>query len=1378
MGALQSLYHAEPAPPALAGNPPEVVPEASASLFSHLTFGWITPVLKVGYSRTLEKDDLWQLDEKRRASHVADELAFAYDRARHRSQLKRESKMSKDQQLAAVEGAIEPDTKALDSSNQFDLLRALHSVYFWQFWASGFLSLLADGVMISSPLLTKEFLSYLTAAYMDAHYPGSVPSPPSLQYGMGLAAALAGAQFLSTVCATQAGQISLKMSMSATAALNAVIFRKTLRMSPRARVEHSKGQITTLFSEDSEMLIGAAEEFHTFWVAPIQLGIGIYLLYFMLGSAGMLGMLVVLLSFPAQGIILSLAYSSMLANMKATDARTKLMQEVLNGVRSIKIYAWERFFEGKIGVLRNNELKLLRRVSIAIASLIALNSVLPVASNTVSFVVYSITGHTLTPAVVFGALQIFGMIRQPLVTIPGALTQVVQARINLQRIAKFLNSEENAAPFAVDETLDNAVNIDADFTWEEQPKTEDESKAKDVPAPPSDTAQNEDTKKAEEAQSSAADGADAPESSGTSTPTPKPAPFALSNLKISVPKGSFVAIVGRVGSGKSSLMEALAGEMRKTRGEVTLGGSVAYAPQTPWIVNATVKDNVVFGEELDDERYGRCLRACALDQDIETLSHKDNTEIGERGITLSGGQKARVSLARTAYSQADIVLLDDPLSAVDAHVGKHILKSCLLSGPLSDRTRILSTHALHVLPFVDYIYVLERGTVAEQGTYKDLRESGGAFARLVEEHGSKVEDVEKHADELEEVSDDSESKLNKEEKAPAPLMQDEDQEEGQVPWSTYQEFFTAAGSRIYLPLVLLLATAFRAAMLANTLFLGWWSSQRFPDWTQKDYIVVYTGLGVAVGLTSGLSVLGWMLLAIRASKKLFTFALDHVLRSPVTFFDTTPMGRIVSRLTKDVRNLDFALGNKLSMVVNVVLNVITTLGLVIYMFPVLAPGIIPLAVIYVGFFFFYRRTSVTIKRLASTLRSATYIAYNEPLSGLSTVRATRQEKRFIRKTEDAIDLCNRANYVSLTMAQWLQFRLSLLGTLITLGLAVYAVTKRKSENPSDTAVVLTYVLSITGVLAQSISAFVSVEQDMVAVQRILRYTRLPVEGEGMTLHEPPASWPQEGAVEFKNVDLAYREGLPDVLRDVTFQVKPGEKVGICGRTGAGKSSLMQALLRTFEIKRGTIIVDDQDLGLLDIEELRSRLGVIPQDSIFLGTVRECIDPQSTRTDAELLQILQHAHLVPASGADATAEAKFALDASIGDDGSGISAGEKQQLALCRVLVKRSKIVILDEATSNVDLETDAKLQQTIRTELASSTLLTIAHRLKTIVAYDRVLVMDKGEVAEFDAPLALFDKGGIFRNLCDEASISRDEIVSMRRAVQQEPETLIALDDS
>ncbi|KAJ4474265.1 ATP-binding cassette [Lentinula aciculospora] len=764
------------------------------------------------------------------------------------------------------------------------------------------------------------------------------------------------------------------------------------------------------------------------------------------------------------------------------------------------------------------------------------------------------------------------------------------------------------------------------------------------------------------------------------------------------------------------------------------------------------------------------MRAYNSEHDLELLPHGEYTEIGEKGINLSSGKKARVSLARAAYSQSDIVLLDDPLSAVDSYVGKSILTNCFLSGPLADKTRILVTHALHVLDKTDYIFVCDHGKIIERGTFQTLVSINDHFTRMIDEYGSLDNDEEE-----EERNTDKEATRNKmvdpssvDKAANAALMQTEERNVGAVGVGMYSKYLKFAGGIWWTPFILLLILT-QSAQVVNNLFLGFWTANSIPSFGQAQYIVVYASLGVEISrITWYITLTSYSIAGLIASLNLFQTALRHVLRSPIAFFDTTPMGRIVSRLSKDQDTLESVLAMTLMQVLYTFSSVLGTVALLFYNFPLLGIIFAPMTVFYYFISIYYRRSSVETKRLDSLMRSALYSSYSETLTGLSTIRAYREQARSVVDAQNGLDLENRAYYMTISIQRWLSIRLDLLGNILILGIALFAAGFRATVNPSKIGVVLSYTLSITQIFSEMVSQYAqSEQQNMNAVERILVYAEIPSEGDSVTPHDPPPSWPDTGCIKFSDVQLAYRKGLPLVLNGVSFEVHPGEKIGIVGRTGAGKSSLIQALLRMVELEGGKIEIDGFNTREIGLDILRGKLALVPQDSVlFLGTLRENLDPMGTCTDAELISALQRVWLLPRDGMkDSVAEAKFSLDATVGDEGkrSNFSAGEKQLLAMCRALVKNSRIIILDEATSSVDMETDAQLQRTIQTEFSTSTLLCIAHRLNTIAYYDRIIVMDAGQVAEFDTVLNLFDReDSIFRSLCNEANVQRSDILRIR----------------
>ncbi|CAL1711021.1 unnamed protein product [Somion occarium] len=1281
------------------------------------------------------------------------------------------------------------------------LVKALHRTFFWRWWGAGALKLFSDTLKTTTPLLNKVLLTWLTNSYIyyraseDERAAGNLEKPQGVGYGIGLAFALFVMQESASLMTNHFMQMTMTTGLSIRTAIIGTIFRKSLRLSGKARLDHSVGQITTMISADATRLDRSSYNIHNLWVAPIQIAIGIGLLIGNLGYSALVGLGVLIFAFPIQLVLVRTMFRQRKKGVKITDSRVRLTTEVLQGIRLIKFYAWESFYTNQIGSLRAKELKTIRKMAFARSLILSCMIALPVFASVLSFITYGLSGHELNIATIFTSLQFFNIIRAPLAFFPVVIASASDAVVALGRISKFLMAEEIAEPYTIEPNSKFAVDVDADFRWETAYKAASGGPkfARGKAAAAKTTQKNVQAKNAEKPQSSGKRSWFSKRKNNENVlPTTsieeskqeeieekdEDKPFALHGLKLQIPKGSFVAIVGRVGSGKSSLLQALIGEMRRTRGEAHFSSSVAYVPQTSWIMNATLRENILFGRDDDEERLQEIIRACCLEHDLEMLPHGEDTEIGEKGINLSGGQKARVSLARAAYSDADIVLMDDSLSAVDAYVGKQILENCLLNGPLADKTRVMATHALHVLDKTDYIYVMDNGAIVEQGTFQDLMDDNGMFARLMDEYGS----LEKEKAGSEDVKERKGKALSgalepkDAKKAQAALMQQEERMTGSVAGMVYVKYFRYAGGVLLLPWLLLLLTAYQGSMVANNLFLGFWTSESIHGFSQGDYMATYGGLGAGVAVFSFLLSFSISVVTLSAGLSMFKTALLSVLRSPISFFDTTPMGRIMSRLSKDQDTLDSEIAMTAFQLLSNVSSVIGTIALVFYTFPYLGILFAPLGIFYTMAAVYYRRTSVETKRLDSLMRSALYASYSETLTGLSTVRGYGEQSRFIHKAEEGLDMENRAYYMTISIQRWLSVRLDLLGNLLILGIALFSAGFRKTVSPSKIGVVLSYTLSITQFFSELVSSYAQNEQNFNAVERVLYYTDLPSEGDATTPNDPPPLWPDQGAVEFKDVELTYRDGLPLVLRGVTFSVKPGEKVGIVGRTGAGKSSLLQALFRIVNVQGGTVIIDGHNIRDVGLDTLRSRLALVPQDStLFMGTLRENLDPQGTRTDAELISALKRAWLLPRDGSpvDPIVEAKFSLDASVSDEGSNYSAGEKQLLALCRALVKNSKIIVLDEATSNVDVETDAKLQRTIQSEFASSTLLCIAHRLNTIVYYDRIIVMDAGKVVEHDTPLNLFDKeDSIFRSLCNEAGLTRQDILRIRASAQSTSTTV------
>ncbi|ESK94758.1 abc transporter [Moniliophthora roreri MCA 2997] len=1366
-------FHPPPAQPGFAAG--KVIPERKAFFLSQIFLSWLDPLLKVGFSRPLQHDDLWSLPPDRLTDALTDKLEKEFN-ARSSSLASKPSEDVEKAERRDENGPNSAESSAAPSDSEGDstLLKSLHSIFFVRWWTVGILHLFAESLRITTPLVTKVILTWLAESYIfyrtteeqrNAFGISNQP-PPGIGYGIGLAFALFAMLEVASLATNHYLQMSMSIGLSVRASIIGSIFRKSLRLSGKARAKHTTGQVMTMISSDATRLDQFVMYAHNVWIAPVQLIVGIALLIANLGYSALVGLGVLIFGLPIQGIFAFIIYQQRNKGVKITDTRIRLTTEVLQGIRLLKYYAWEDFYTDQIAALRKGELETNKNSTIAQSALIACVQFLPLLASVLSFITYSLSGHDLSVATIFTSLQFFNIIRIPLIMLPFVLSGLSEFIVALRRIGLFLKAEERADPPTIDFGSKYAIHIDnGSFSWDTaegaEKKQEDEGSKKD--AANSSSKKGKGQKKEEKENtilpvSTSADNTE-PDKSTINSSEKEKAPFQLTNINLTIPRGSFVAIVGRVGSGKSSLLQAMLGEIKKIHGRCVFGGTLAYVPQMSWIRNATMKENIA-GEDVNEQRFQDVLRACSLERDVQLLPHGVNTEIGEKGINLSGGQKARVCLARAAYSSADIVLLDDPLSAVDSYVGRAILENCFLSGPLSDRTRILVTHALHVLDKADYIYVMEDGTIKEEGTYQDLIQNGPSFSRLINEYGQRNIETRTGRNEQRKVDSEKDDGSNQVRDA---LMQAEERSTGAVTWSTYSRYLRHAGSVAWAPVVLGLLAVAQAAEVGNNLFLGFWTSRSIEGFRQGDYIALYASLGAAQAIFTFIVSYCVAIIGINASFSMFRAALSRVLKSPVAFFDTTPMGRVLSRLSKDQDTLDTLLPFNMLQFLFIVFSVFGTVALVFYTLPLLGIIFGPVLIIYYGFSVYYRRTSVEVKRLDSLSRSAFYSSYSETLTGLTTVRAYGDEGRAVRDAECKLDAEMRAYYLTVTLQRWLAMRLDLFASILIWGIVVAAARERTSVDPSKIGVVITYALSITGTFSEMVNAFAQNEQNMNAAERLLVYTSLTPEKDDGNAKNLSTNWPSEGGVVFKDVEFAYRDGLPLVLKGITFHVKSGEKIGIVGRTGAGKSSIIQALFRIAGLKGGSIEIDGVNISDVPLDILRQRIALVPQDStLFLGTLRENLDPLKTRTDAELISAMQRAWLI---SDDESKESKFNLDSAVGDDGSNFSAGEKQLVALCRALVKQSRIIVLDEATSNVDAETDAKLQRTIQTEFAASTILCIAHRLNTIAHYDRVLVMNDGKVAEYGSVMELFDTPhSMFRTLCDEADLKREDIARIREA--------------
>ncbi|KAK6465013.1 hypothetical protein DFJ63DRAFT_332456 [Scheffersomyces coipomensis] len=862
----------------------------------------------------------------------------------------------------------------------------------------------------------------------------------------------------------------------------------------------------------------------------------------------------------------------------------------------------------------------------------------------------------------------------------------------------------------------------------------------------------------------------------------------LLNINLSIKKNEFIIITGAIGTGKTSLLSAMAGFMKLNnphQGKLKVYDDLLLC-SAPWIQNSTVRENILFGKPFDHKKYYEVLNACALEDDIEMLPAGDKTEIGERGITLSGGQKARINLARACYTEAEILLFDDVISAVDSRVGKHIVNR-LFKGLLRDKTIVLATHQLGILESADRIVFLNGDGSIDVGTVTELICRNENFQKLIDfsqETQAESANNSEYNLAVNNMEDDevagvrlSEKRLKEQADLSGRTMSDEISATNAISWDVYKKYIHL-GSGIFgwtaTPVFLFLVALATFCQVFTNTWLSFWTEKKFPGKSDKFYVIIYVCLAV---LTVVFTAIEFTMLAYmnnRSARILNVRAVDKILHAPMSFMDTTPIGRILNRFTKDTDSLDNEIGEQLRLFIFPLATIIGIIILCITYLPWFA-----IAVPFLGFAFtflanFYQGSSRELKRLEATQRSLVYNNFNETLTGMATIKSFRAENDFIKKNDLYLNKMNEAYFLSIATQRWLCVHLDMIASSFALIICMLCITEQFDISASSTGLLMNYVIQIVGILALTIRSMTQVENEMNSVERLHEYAfNLPQEAAYVVPEcEPPKEWPASGYIEFKDVSLRYRDNLPLVLKDLNLNIYPGEKVGICGRTGAGKSSIMTALYRLTELEKGSITIDGLDISKMGLHDLRSNLSIIPQDPVlFQGSIRKNLDPFESYKDEVLLDALRRSGLLDHNSIELVRRTKydpkrnvgyddlhkFHLDQLVDEDGINFSLGERQLIALARSLVRNSKILILDEATSSVDFETDSKIQDTISNEFRQCSILCIAHRLKTILHYDRIIVMDKGKIVEKGAPTQLFQQNGIFKEMCDKANIRGDD---------------------
>ncbi|CAN1274161.1 ABC transporter C family member 4 [Linum perenne] len=1035
-----------------------------------------------------------------------------------------------------------------------------------------------------------------------------------------------------------------KLGMLIRSSLVTTVFRKGLRMSCSSRQANGVGKIVNHMALDADQLAEMMSNVHNIWLMPLHIAIGLALAYVYLGVS----------TFAAIGAVVAILVYSIMSTRKTNsymnkvmqfrDARMNAINEMLSNMRVIKFQAWEEYFGERVQSSRNQEcswlIKFMNSSSVTLA--VIFNAPYVISALTLSAAIF--LGLTLDAGTVFTATTLFGVLEEPIRNFPEALISFSQAIISLERLDHYLAGSELERSVEREEGCNGSTFVEVQngtFSWDN----------------------NGDEK-------------------------------ILNDINLEIKKGELAAIVGTVGSGKSSLLASILGETHKIAGKVLVRGSTGYVAQTPWIQHGTIAENILFGLPMDKERYQEVLRVCRLEKDLEMMEFGDETEIGERGINLSGGQKQRIQLARAVYQECDIYLLDDIFSAVDAQTGSEIFKECL-KGILKDKTILLVTHQVDFLHNADLIMVMRDGMIVQSGKYGDLLESGMDFGALVDAHGNSMRPVNTSSTAagvyLEQTPNSSQN----------PLIQpktdgkniDSDSEDG------YSEYPEDDCSKIIE----------EEEKITGHITL------------ELAYIVSHLGLVTA--------------------QSFFSEMLQSILHAPMSFFDTTPSGRI---LTRGLNNYD----------------VLFLAERCLHHLCLLLANCIPFDTTDLAEYLdYYLASSRELTRLGSITEAPIIHHFSETMSGVMTIRCFKRQEKFFQDNIDRVNANLRMDFHSIGAAGWMGIRLELLGSLIfciaTLFLIIFPSSIIK---PEFVGMFLSYGLPLNSVMFWTIYMACFLENRMVSVERIKQFTDTPPEAPWLIMNLAASpNWPSYGNIELKDLQVSnrvpcyqmqvrYRQNTPLILKGITFSIHGGEKIGIVGRTGSGKSTLIQAFFRLVEPSGGTIAIDGVDITKLGLHDLRSRFGIIPQEPVlFKGTVRSNLDPTGLYSDEEIWQSLERCQL------KAVVTAKPGkLDASVVDSGDNWSVGQRQLLCLGRVLLKRCRILFMDEATASVDSQTDVVIQRIIREDFADCTIISIAHRIPTVMDCDRVLVMDDGLAQEFDKPTTLLGRPSLFNALVQE----------------------------
>ncbi|KAH0554301.1 probable multidrug resistance-associated protein lethal(2)03659 [Cotesia glomerata] len=1324
-------------------------PREGINFLSAFTLSWVLKIFWNGYKRELEIEDLPQPLKEHKSSLLGDNLAAAWDKEVQLYDTNTKPKKEP--------GKSESNVKVKHKKSKTpSLQRALTKVFGARIALYGVALAIQELVIrILQPLALAQLLRFFTTS--------DISKTEAYLYASGVIFCSAANVFVLHPSLLAIFHMGMKLRV----ACCSLIYRKSLKISRTAVGETTIGQAVNLLSNDVNRFDLTPAFIHYLWISPVETVIVSYLMYKEVGVAAIIGVASLLMFIPLQGW---LGKKSSILRFKTairTDERVRLTNEIISGIQAIKMYAWEHPFSNLIEKARKKEMRMVKYGSYVRGVMLSFMLFSSRLSLFITMLAYVLAGNQITAEKIYMLTAYYSILRQTMtVFFPQGITTVAETLVSIKRLETFLMTEEverNDKARKKSQPNNTYYNDDNDKDLKDEkaaepllPQIEGSVTLDDVHAKWLDS-DNEET---------------------------------LKGINLNIKPGQLVVIIGQVGSGKTSLLNAILKELPAHTGTVDVCGKIAYASQEPWLFAGSVRQNILFGQPWDARKYDKVVKVCQLKRDFSLFPYGDKTIVGERGVSLSGGQRARINLARAVYSDAPLFLLDDPLSAVDAHVGKHMFEECI-ERYLHGKTRILVTHQIQFLSNVEKIIVMKDGVIIAEGSYNKLVQMGVDFGRLLESP--------QEEEEAEDTLSLGRSRKNSRQASVASFssfmtnettgqIQAEPEEvaemrtKGSIRGYVYTSFFKAGGNGCVLFTVFLLTVSAQLAASGSDYFVSFWvnleqgnnsnftfsnlvrtssSTSKLSDHDRNICIYIFSALTILIVVITFTRSFAFFSMCVRASERLHDTMFRSISRATMRFFNTNTSGRVLNRFSRDMGAIDESLPMTMIDCIQIGL---TLIGIVIIVATaniwLLIPTIVIFSIFY-GMRIIYVSTSRSVKRLEGITRSPVFNHLSATLQGLPTIRSFNAEEVLTKEFDNHQDLHSTAWYIYIASSRafgyWLDVICLIYISLVTMSFLFMSTEDDKNYEGGDVGLAITQSIGLTGVFQWGMRQAAEVENQMTSVERVLEYTNIESEPalESLPDKKPKDDWPPRGKVEFKNVYLSYSPLEPPVLKNLNFTIEPREKIGIVGRTGAGKSSLISALFRLADIE-GNIEIDGIDTGKIGLHDFRAKISIIPQEPfLFSGTLRRNLDPFRDYPDSILWSALEDVELK-----------EMGLESHVNEGGSNLSVGQRQLVCLARAIVRNNKILVLDEATANVDPRTDEFIQKTIRRKFADCTVLTIAHRLNTVMDSDRILVMDAGSVVEFDHPYILLgNESGYLSKMVNETGAMMKE--TLKNVAQQ-----------